>query len=97
MVIVDDGDTSAQSSRTLVPNTDGSGQEVADSGSGREASAILILEVRAQQQSGQKLAAGFYAELEHIAAEVTSMKNVLSLGSSMTGIRINMCNPRTQS
>ena len=61
-----------------MPNTDDSGQEVADSSSGREASAVLIQELRAQLQAGQKLVAGFHAELEHIAAEVMSMKRVIA-------------------
>ena len=71
-------DTSAQSSRTLVPKTDGGGQEVAESGSGRKASAIVIHELRAQLQAGQKLVAGLHAELEHIAADVMSMKRVIA-------------------
>ena len=41
LVIIHERDTSAQSSRTLVPNTDGGSQEVANSGSGREASSIV--------------------------------------------------------
>ena len=76
-VIIHDRYTSAQSSRTLVPNADDGGQGVADSGSGREASAILIQELRAQLQAGQKLVARLHAELEHVAAEATSMKRVI--------------------
>ena len=51
---------------------------MADSGSGREASAILIQELRAQLQAGQKLAVELHAELEHIAAEVMSMQRVIA-------------------
>jgi len=71
LVIIHERDTSAQSSRTLVPNTD-------SSGSGREASAILIHELRAQLQAGQKLAARRQAELEHVKAEATSMKRIIA-------------------
>ena len=61
-----------------MPNTYGGGQEVADSGSGREASAILIQGLRAQLQAGQKLVAGLHAEPEHIAAEVMSMTRAIT-------------------
>ena len=61
-----------------MPNTDGSGQEVADSGSGGEASAIFMQELRAQLHAGQKLVARLHAELEHATAEVTSMKRAIA-------------------